>query len=218
MGPNHKASLLLKEFADNQSFPEMIGYIMKDKGQPHFEEVRFNVSDEEVQAGIEAYGLVRNLYAEGKKEITKAGLLKVVFSFWKSNFYPLRSEFRFDHVLRLMLCSGHWMPSPMWIITGQGSGVDFQKAESLLEMATVEDCCQITIDQVHDVFLARPGALCARSRIPVIMIVFLWRKHVKFPGNCVTVCFPKMTMSKRVGTSSVTPRALGGLGKEGNEI
>ncbi|EIE22089.1 hypothetical protein COCSUDRAFT_56520 [Coccomyxa subellipsoidea C-169] len=36
---------------------------------------------EEVAAGVEAYGLVRNMYADGKKEITKAGLIKVLYSF-----------------------------------------------------------------------------------------------------------------------------------------
>ena len=70
----HKACLLLKEYGATQSFKEMVGYVMKDNGKAHFQEMRHNVSDEEVEAGVYAYGLVRNMYAEGKREITKAGL------------------------------------------------------------------------------------------------------------------------------------------------
>lgn len=64
----------MKEYGATQSFKEMVGYVMKDKGKAHFQEMRHNVSDEEVEAGVYAYGLVRNMYAEGKREITKAGL------------------------------------------------------------------------------------------------------------------------------------------------
>ncbi|BDA41855.1 hypothetical protein COCOBI_02-6500 [Coccomyxa sp. Obi] len=154
--PTHRATLVLKEFGTNQTFPEMVGYCMKDKGQNHFDEMRVNVSDADVEAGVMAYGLVRPSYADGKKEITKASLFKVAFLFWNYNLFPVRDHFRLDHVLRLMLCSGEWMPAATWVITGQGSGLDFEKGESLWEIVMAADCANITIEQVQSVFFGTP--------------------------------------------------------------
>lgn len=152
MQPADQASITVKEFAKNQAFPHMIGYCMKDRGKVLFRECRVNVSDVDVAEGIEAYGLVRNLYSEGKREIQKSSLFKMAFSFWKSNMYPLRKGFALNHVLRLMICSGEYLPAAGWVITGQGSGLDFQKAESLWEIATLADPQDCKISQVNDVF------------------------------------------------------------------
>lgn len=154
MHASDNASINLKVFAENQTFTHMVGYCMKDRGKAHFRETRVNVSDEEVAEGIEAYGLVRNLYSEGKREIQKSSLFKMAFSFWKSNLYPMRKGFALNHVLRLMICSGEYLPVAGWVITGQGSGLDFQKAESLWEIATFADPQDCKIDQVTDAFPA----------------------------------------------------------------
>ncbi len=98
---------------------------MTDRGKVHFRECRVNVSDEDIAEGIEAYGLVRNLYSEGKREIQKSSLFKMAFSFWKSKTYLLRKGFALNHVLRLMICSGEYLPAARWVITEQASGLDF---------------------------------------------------------------------------------------------
>lgn len=51
------------------------------------------------------------------------------------------------------MCIGEYLPAAGWVITGQGSGLDFQKAESLWEIAIFADPQDCKINQVNDVFV-----------------------------------------------------------------
>ena len=84
------------------------------------------VSDDDLDVGRAAYNAVRVDYAEGRIQLTKSNLFKQMYKFWRAGLKPL-DPFP-DRMLQWMLQSGEYIPSPVWIISGTGRGMNLQSA------------------------------------------------------------------------------------------
>ena len=80
MSTQDGATVMAKSFEGHQTLTEMIGYCLKDTGQPHFQFETLNISPEELHEGRLAYGQVRNAFAD-RKELTKRNLLQLTANF-----------------------------------------------------------------------------------------------------------------------------------------
>eukprot|EP00884_Botryococcus_braunii_P001858 jgi/Botrbrau1/11673/Bobra.0195s0004.1 len=145
----------VKVFETTQTFPKMLGYCMKDRGKPHFQYTQHNVSPAELEEGIASYSLVRDFFS-GRQEINRQNLYRFCHNFHRHNLHPLPAkEVSLDCVLRFMLLSREYYPSPNWIISGTGRGLSYQRAQSLWELLCDPDA-DIPLDVVQDIFFENP--------------------------------------------------------------
>jgi hypothetical protein len=67
-------------FAPGQSWTAMLGYCSKDMGKPHHADVRFNVTDEEINAGKAAWAAARISYEDDRLVLTKKSLFQALYA------------------------------------------------------------------------------------------------------------------------------------------
>ena len=112
-----------------------------------------NVTDEELEQGRVDYNAVRLDYAEGRVQLTKSNLFKQMYKFWRGNLKPL-DPFP-DRMIQWMLQSGDYIPSPAWIISSTGRGMDFKAACAMWRI--VRHPKSTKIEDIQALFFAQPG-------------------------------------------------------------
>ena len=71
VGPSDQKHFTVKVLRDGQRPIAMIGYCTKDKGKSTFDFARYNVTDEDLVAGMLEYQRLSLNYKEGRMEIDK---------------------------------------------------------------------------------------------------------------------------------------------------
>ena len=56
----------LKQLVTGQTFSRMVGYVFKDQGLPHFQNVSKNVTQSEIEVGIAEHVTLKLNYMDGK--------------------------------------------------------------------------------------------------------------------------------------------------------
>ena len=71
-----------KPLEAGQTWVYMLGYIQKDHGMPHYNNLAHNVSPDELNEGRRSYEDVRVDFIDGRIAINKANLIKHMYTFW----------------------------------------------------------------------------------------------------------------------------------------
>ena len=89
------------------------------------------------------------VYDEGRQQINKNNILKLMHSYWHAHLKPL--PLPPDHLLKCVLASGTRIPAPVWCCSSQGKGLDLGRVVAMwiLIRDGVEN---VTIKQARDFF------------------------------------------------------------------
>jgi hypothetical protein len=128
LGPNSRATVIIKEFGPYQTVQQMTGYCMKDFGQSHFTFYSKGITNEQLDSGRAQYERIKTSFDQDRVQITKANVYKEAHGFWHRHLSPLNVSF--DRVLLYMLQSGEYVPAPSWVTSGNGP-MDHGRAQIL---------------------------------------------------------------------------------------
>lgn len=117
--------------------------------QTHYKKVVHNVSTEELLAGRRSYEDIRRTYDEGRQQINKNNILKLMHSFWHRDLKPLPVPP--DHLLRFMLETGAYIPAPVWCYSSQGKGLDYNRFQAMWSLVR-DGVERADIRQVRQIF------------------------------------------------------------------
>ena len=76
-----------------QTFQRMVGYVTKDRGQPHHQFFSHNVTDEEIALGQAEWEALKLHYMDGKIALNKANLFARAHTFFTNNITPETATF-----------------------------------------------------------------------------------------------------------------------------
>ena len=146
--PGMKGHVDMKPFEQGQQMDYMVGYCQKDAGQPHYQMVKFGISDEEAAAAREAYNAVKLDYEDGHKIINRNNIMKLTYQYWATGFKPFGVPL--PRILYWMCKSGTYLPSATWVVHMAGKALDMDAAHALWAMIT--DTKNMTMAHVLAVF------------------------------------------------------------------
>ena len=126
------------------------------RAQTTYQLVVHNVSTEELAEGREAYSIVSVDFEEGRISLNKGNIVKHMYSYWFRELKPLAVPW--DHVLKYMLHSGTYCPSPVWASSKTGAGMDFDKLNALMNCVCTTAPASIRCDPTVSNIKA-PGTL-----------------------------------------------------------
>jgi hypothetical protein len=112
-----------KLFGSKQSPRAMVGYCLKQSGQPYFRMHAKGISIEEMNAARAEYSTLSSDPAEGKITIIRKNVFKTVYGAYKTDYYP--SKMSFVEVLSNMLNRDYYLDSTFLI----GQGLNIKKCE-----------------------------------------------------------------------------------------
>mmetsp|Transcript_5400 Transcript_5400/g.11904 ORF Transcript_5400/g.11904 Transcript_5400/m.11904 type:complete len:409 (+) Transcript_5400:405-1631(+) len=130
------------------TFVGMIGYCTKDRGHPHFQMIRHNVSDEQLQKGREEHiakgaGPLKKRTVLGPTNIVTQMVNFITWHMPKAVISP-------DRVLLRMLRSSKYYPSACWVTTGNGRGLHGPKMNCLWKSILTPEL--LTLDDIRCIF------------------------------------------------------------------
>jgi hypothetical protein len=151
--PGDPRHITIKPFEPGQELPAMVGYCIKDAGQPHFQFVHKNIPEDVFQRAARSYSNVKLNYNEGKQELYKVNILLEVYRFWYRFFRPKAIDAAL--ILYYMLLSKQYVISQKWFATAGGIGQNQKMVESWmtsvchLDALTVYDCYIMWFGRYH---------------------------------------------------------------------
>jgi len=110
-GKGHR--IQVKPLKESQSFAGMLGYILKDDGQPWFSIHSFNIPRTELEAGRHCHMELLTTYDANKVTLSPKNFIAEAFKFSKRCLYPLLCPVAYTAMY--MLQSGAYIPSPEWL-------------------------------------------------------------------------------------------------------
>lgn len=135
------------------TFTGMLGYCSKDAMEPHFARVLHNVTEADLEDGLDVY------IKFGKGELKNRVMLNPNNMFERAQLYFMyrwrgrKGEVDIERVLLRMMRTGKYAPSAQFVIPYQGRGMERRRANALWRMIIAPS----TTEQHHinDVFFAR---------------------------------------------------------------
>lgn len=118
---------------EGQTWTYMLGYVQKDEGTAHYRLEVHQVSQEDLRAGVVAYGGVRNDPEEGRIVINKGNLPKLLKRFYSTHLTPME-DMPVDHVLKYMLRTDCYIPSAQWAMARSGCGLSKTKLQAMWDL------------------------------------------------------------------------------------
>ena len=121
-GDPNKPAVDLKPFGPGQTVPKMTGYIHKDVGAPHFNVFMHNISQQEVQLGIDEWKSMRISYEDDKILITGVNFFQKLHAYFLTELAALPSAAEMDwlEILTRMLNTGRYMLSSRMLMNSYG--------------------------------------------------------------------------------------------------
>ncbi|KAI5077190.1 hypothetical protein GOP47_0007014 [Adiantum capillus-veneris] len=133
------------------TFQGMVGYCMKDEGEPHFQKLTHNVTVDDINKGVELYTLYGVDDLTNRVCLTSNNIFDRAAMYWKFKMrHPLGNDFL--STLHIMVRTGKYYPSSSWIIPYQGRGMYLKKIRVMW-------CCMafpstVTYQDIVSIFVA----------------------------------------------------------------
>ena len=109
----------LKELVSGQTFIRMVGYCLKDQGQPHFVMSKKNVTEEKMERGLAEHAALKLNYMESFIGLNRSNLFVRAYTFW-TNYMADSPNADFVEVLAAMLNSKKYMLNSTLLMNTQG--------------------------------------------------------------------------------------------------
>lgn len=112
------------------TFVGMLGYYTKDKGEDHFQCVYKNVTDAQLEEGVEEYIKHGTPFAKNRVVLTHTSLIERAATYCK---FKLKKHLgsTLPGTLLPMLRSGQFIPSASWVLPARQGGMEYTKAAAL---------------------------------------------------------------------------------------
>jgi hypothetical protein len=129
-------NVMCKTLSREQRYTFMLGYCIKDVGKPHFKCVLKNITDSQIERGRIEHLKHGAAELKGMKQLDPSNIMARALHFYLHSRTNYDSVPSIDHVLLAMLRSGHFYPSPKFIVPFQGMGMDYIRCTSLWRVMT----------------------------------------------------------------------------------
>ena len=113
-----RSHLLIKTLEIGQTFVRMVGYTFKDKALPHFRNINWGITEEEITKGIEEHAMLKLSYVDDKIMLTKPNLFLRAYSYYQNNHCG--EVMQFDETLAQMINSKKYVLSATIFMNGAG--------------------------------------------------------------------------------------------------
>lgn len=140
----------------------MIGYVNKSRTQPDFAFVRLNITEAEVDAGLDLHARLGAGDLKNMTEISPANIFKKAKNFWTYKLGSSRQEAEISNVLTKMMRTGAFYPAARWITPAPGMGLCKERANAIFRAYIAP--AEVDEDDVDEIFLTdrlpgerRPG-------------------------------------------------------------
>lgn len=108
-------------FKREQRWGPMLGYVQKDRKQPHYKIRAVNVTQEELNSGVREWEAVSTYYERaGKKKLYRKDFASEARAFYHKHLAPVRVPM--EQVLWYMVTNGDYEPDSSWVTPPQGRG------------------------------------------------------------------------------------------------
>jgi hypothetical protein len=127
----------------------MIGYCMKDSGQPHFAYFFHGISQTDIDQGQAEYAKYGAGPLKNRCVLTAQNLFHRALIYWLY-IGDNRSVTALETVLRDMLRTGKYYPAAAWVTPHQGRGMVPDRARALWDV--MREPAQTTLSHVQQIF------------------------------------------------------------------
>ena len=129
----------------------MIGYVNKSRHQSDFAFIRLNISEEEVERGLDLHARLGAGDLKNMTEISPTNIFKKAKNFWVYKMGQNREDCNISNILTKMMQTGAFYPAARWITPAPGMGLCHERADAIFR-AYVSPA-DITEDDVQEIFL-----------------------------------------------------------------
>lgn len=112
------------------TFHGMLGYVMKDMDEIHYQNISHNVTAEDLSRGFDVYSLFGGDELKHRISLTTSNIFDRAFMYWKFHLkHPIGNDFL--GTIHNMIRTGKYYPSSSWITPHQGRGMPLNKINAL---------------------------------------------------------------------------------------
>jgi hypothetical protein len=133
----------------------MVGYVRKDRNQPHCRGFTLGISEDELHLADMEYEKLGAGPLKGRTQISPHNLMGRAANFWHFQYRGDRNRSTLPSILLAMVRSGRYHPSGSWVMASGGRGMSYARGESLWR-------CMVTPtlampEDIHNVFFHTGG-------------------------------------------------------------